>query len=68
MPADSQAAESPPADSLYGTRIVIVRHGESAGNAFRIVAGHAGCTGLTELGRRQVAALGDRLRRTGEVS
>ena len=50
-----------------GTRLVIVRHGEAVSNAEDIVAGHVGCTGLTERGRRQVAALAERLRRTGEL-
>ena len=50
-----------------GTRLVIVRHGEAVSNAEDIVAGHEGCRGLTERGRRQVEALGDRLRRTGEL-
>jgi len=50
-----------------GTRLVIVRHGEAVSNAEDIVAGHDGCRGLTELGRRQVVALAERLRRTGEL-
>jgi len=50
-----------------GTRLVIVRHGEAVSNAEDIVAGHHGCRGLTERGRRQVVALADRLRRTGEL-
>jgi probable phosphoglycerate mutase len=50
-----------------GTRLVIIRHGEAVSNAEDMVAGHLGCTGLTERGRRQVAALSERLRRTGEL-
>jgi broad specificity phosphatase PhoE len=50
-----------------GTRLVIVRHGEAVSNAEDIVAGHEGCRGLTDRGRRQVEALADRLRRTGEL-
>lgn len=34
----------------------------------RVVGGHLGCTGLTEEGRGQAAALRDRLARTGELS
>ena len=51
-----------------GTRLVIVRHGEAVSNAEDIVAGHEGCRGLTDLGRRQVEALSARLRRTGELA
>ena len=50
-----------------GTRLVIVRHGEAVSNAEDLVGGHLGCRGLTERGRRQVDALADRLRRTGEL-
>jgi probable phosphoglycerate mutase len=50
-----------------GTRLVIVRHGEAVSNAEDIVAGHLGCTGLTERGRLQVAALARRIERTGEL-
>jgi probable phosphoglycerate mutase len=47
---------------------VIVRHGEAVSNAEDIVAGHDGCRGLTDRGRRQVAALAARLLRTGELA
>jgi len=46
---------------------VLIRHGEAVSNAEDLVGGHAGCRGLTELGRRQVLALADRIRRTGEL-
>jgi probable phosphoglycerate mutase len=52
---------------MEGTRIVMVRHGESMAQQLRIVGGHDGCTGLSERGRAQVAALRDRLARTGEL-
>jgi probable phosphoglycerate mutase len=45
----------------------MVRHGEAVSNAQDIVAGHDGCSGLTERGRRQVSALAERLSRTGEL-
>jgi probable phosphoglycerate mutase len=45
---------SPP----VATRLVLVRHGEGRANVERVLAGLRGCTGLTERGRRQVAALG----------
>ena len=49
------------------TRIVLVRHGEAVCNVNGVVGGQRGCTGLTELGRAQVAALRERLTRTGEL-
>ena len=53
---------------MEGTRIVLVRHGESRAQELGILGGHDGCTGLSGLGREQVAALRDRLLRTGELS
>jgi probable phosphoglycerate mutase len=50
------------------TRIVLVRHGESACNAAGIVGGHSGCDGLTATGVRQAEMLRDRLIATGELS
>jgi probable phosphoglycerate mutase len=50
------------------TRIVLVRHGEAVCNVNGIVGGVIGCTGLTELGRRQVLALTARLELTGELA
>ncbi len=49
------------------SRIVLVRHGEAECNLNRIVGGREGCTGLTALGRLQVAALADRLHDSGEL-
>ncbi len=49
------------------TRLVLVRHGESAATVKRIVGGPRSCTGVSELGRRQSEALRDRLARTGEI-
>ncbi len=43
------------------TRVVLVRHGEAVCNINGIVGGQRGCTGLTDLGRRQVTALAERL-------
>jgi broad specificity phosphatase PhoE len=56
------------APSVGATRIVLVRHGEAACNVKGVVGGRTGCTGLTELGRRQVLALASRLTETGEVA
>jgi len=50
------------------TRIVLVRHGESACNVAGIVGGHNGCTGLTSTGVAQAELLRDRLIATGELS
>jgi probable phosphoglycerate mutase len=50
------------------TRIVLVRHGESACNVAGIVGGHLGCTGLTTTGVAQAELLRDRLIATGEFS
>ena len=49
------------------TRVVLVRHGEAVCNVSHVVGGPEGDTGLTDLGRRQVAALAGRLRTTGEL-
>jgi probable phosphoglycerate mutase len=43
------------------TRLVFVRHGHAEVAQNKIVGGHLGCTGLTDLGRRQTTALRDRL-------
>jgi 2,3-bisphosphoglycerate-dependent phosphoglycerate mutase len=49
------------------SRIVLVRHGEAECNRNGVVGGRQGCSGLTDLGRRQVAALADRLYESGEL-
>jgi 2,3-bisphosphoglycerate-dependent phosphoglycerate mutase len=56
---------APAADA---TRIVLVRHGEAVCNAQGVVGGELGCTGLTDLGRRQVSALAARLTASGELA
>jgi 2,3-bisphosphoglycerate-dependent phosphoglycerate mutase len=50
------------------TKLVLVRHGQSQVMVDRVVGGLKGCRGLSDLGRRQAAALRDRLARTGELS
>lgn len=50
------------------TRIVLVRHGEAESHVRGVVGGRQGCTGLSDLGRRQARALRDRWTRTGEVA
>jgi 2,3-bisphosphoglycerate-dependent phosphoglycerate mutase len=49
------------------TRLVLVRHGESRAQVERVVGGEKGCTGLSDLGRRQVGALAERWALSGEV-
>jgi probable phosphoglycerate mutase len=53
---------------MDGTRIVLVRHGESRAQELGILGGHTGCQGLSARGREQVAALRDRLESTGELA
>jgi probable phosphoglycerate mutase len=50
------------------TRLVIIRHGESQAQIDGVVSGHETCNGLTPHGRRQAAALRDRLDATGELA
>ncbi|HEY3239006.1 MAG TPA: histidine phosphatase family protein [Acidimicrobiia bacterium] len=50
------------------TRLVLIRHGESRSTVDQVVGGHEGCTGLSDLGRRQAEALAARLNYTGELS
>ena len=50
------------------TRIVLVRHGEAQCNVSGVCGGPKGCSGLTDTGREQVAALAERLGVTGELS
>jgi probable phosphoglycerate mutase len=49
------------------TRLVLVRHGEAQSHIDGIVGGERGCSGLSDLGRRQAEALRDRLKATGEL-
>ena len=53
---------------MEGTRIVLVRHGESRAQELGVLGGHTGCTGLSDLGREQVGLLRDRLLDTGELA
>lgn len=50
------------------TRLVLIRHGESEAQAQSFIGGHEGCKGLSDLGRRQVNSLRNRLERTGEFA
>jgi probable phosphoglycerate mutase len=53
---------------VEGTRIVLIRHGESRAQELGILGGHEGCTGLSARGREQVGLLRERLATTGELS
>jgi probable phosphoglycerate mutase len=53
--------------SADASRIVLIRHGEAECNINRVVGGLKGCTGLSDLGWRQVSALAERLYETGEL-
>jgi broad specificity phosphatase PhoE len=48
-------------------RLILVRHGEAHAGFVGPIAGPKGCAGLTDLGRRQAAALRDHLATTGRV-
>ena len=50
-----------------GTRLLMVRHGESRANADGVAGGPIGDGGLTELGRRQARALAQRLALSREL-
>jgi broad specificity phosphatase PhoE len=49
------------------TRLVLVRHGQAQSFVDGVVGGPTGCTGLSDLGRRQADALRDRLQRSGDL-
>lgn len=51
---------------MSGTRIVLVRHGESIVTVKRILGGPRSCVGLSDLGRQQAGRLRDRLAEAGE--
>ena len=48
-------------------RLVLVRHGDAHAGFGGVIGGRTGCTGLTDLGRRQAEALRDHLASTGRV-
>ncbi len=49
------------------TRVVIVRHGDSACSVAGVIGGTRGCSGLSPLGMEQAERLRDRLVATGEL-
>jgi probable phosphoglycerate mutase len=50
------------------TRLVLIRHGESVGNATQAIHGPRMCGGLSDAGREQCERLAERLARTGELA
>lgn len=50
------------------TRLVLIRHGESVGNATQAIHGPRMCGGLSDAGRDQCERLAERLARTGELA
>src|SRR5580693_921757 len=50
------------------TEVIISRHGEAHCNVAGLVGGDKTCTGLTDLGRKQVECLADRLRAEHETA
>jgi probable phosphoglycerate mutase len=52
---------------MEGTRVVLIRHGESRAQEGQFVGGHDGCQGLSDRGRDQAALLRDRLVASAEL-
>src|SRR5262245_6469731 len=50
-----------------GTRLVLIRHGESVATVNRSIGGPRTCAGLSPLGVQQAEALRDRLVETNEI-
>jgi probable phosphoglycerate mutase len=48
-------------------QLILVRHGDAHAGFHGVIGGPKGCTGLTDLGRRQAAALRDHLATSGRV-
>ncbi len=48
-------------------RLILVRHGDAHAGFGGVIGGQTGCTGLTDLGRRQAEALRDHLAESGRV-
>lgn len=48
-------------------RLILVRHGDAHAGFTGVIGGQTGCTGLTDLGRRQAEALRDHLATSGRI-
>ena len=55
-------------DGATLTRLVLVRHGQAQSFVDQVVGGFKGCSGLSDVGRKQADALRERLERTGELA
>jgi probable phosphoglycerate mutase len=62
----NDAADEPSPPVL--TSLVLIRHGESVGNATQAIHGPRMCGGLSDVGRGQCERLAERLARTGELA
>ncbi|HLH27904.1 MAG TPA: histidine phosphatase family protein [Acidimicrobiales bacterium] len=67
-PPPGVATVRPAGSGPAPTRLVLVRHGEAVCNVTGVCGGVVGCGGLTDVGRRQVEELRDRLARSGELA
>ena len=56
------------AEQIPKTSLVLIRHGESAGNATRTITHFRTCSGLSDEGRAQCELLAKRIDRTGELA
>ena len=56
------------AEQIPKTSLVLIRHGESTGNATRTITHFRTCSGLSDEGRAQCELLAKRIDRTGELS
>jgi probable phosphoglycerate mutase len=55
------------AEQTLKTSLVLIRHGESVGNATRTITHFRTCSGLSDAGRAQCELLAKRVDRTGEL-
>jgi probable phosphoglycerate mutase len=56
------------AELIPKTSLVLIRHGESVGNATRTITHFRTCSGLSDEGRAQCELLAKRIDRTGELA
>ena len=56
-----------PLNTVLVMRLILVRHGDAHAGFHGVIGGPTGCTGLTDRGRQQAAALRDHLAASGRV-